>query len=41
MNLPCVAGCSDITVDEKKKVMLLKGKQYKEGVCWIFVERVP
>lgn len=31
MNLPCVAGCNDITVKEKEKILLVKGKTYKEG----------
>jgi len=31
MNLPCVAGCNDITVDEKNKILLVKGKKYHEG----------
>jgi pyruvate,orthophosphate dikinase len=31
MNLPCVAGCNDIVVNEKSKVLTVAGKTYKEG----------
>lgn len=31
MGKPCVAGCSSLIIDEKNKVMTVKGKQYKEG----------
>jgi len=31
MNLPCVAGCSEIIVDEKTKTLKIGGKIYKEG----------
>ena len=27
MNLPCIAGCPDITVNEKSKTLLIKGRQ--------------
>lgn len=31
MNLPCVAGCNDITVNEAKGELFVKGVQFKEG----------
>eukprot|EP00808_Paulinella_micropora_P023175 g12861.t1 len=31
MNVCCVAGCSELAVDEEKKIMSCNGKQYKEG----------
>lgn len=31
MNLPCISGCADITVDEKNKTVVIDGKVYHEG----------
>lgn len=31
MGKPCVAGCSALTIDEKMKTLIVKGKNFKEG----------
>jgi pyruvate,orthophosphate dikinase len=37
MNVPCVAGCSDIRVNEKAKLLHVGGKDYPEG-AWISLD---
>jgi pyruvate,orthophosphate dikinase len=37
MNVPCVAGCSDIRVNEKTRVLTIGGKDYAEG-SWLSLD---
>lgn len=37
MNVPCVAGCSDIQVDEKAKVLVCGGQKFTEG-SWLSLD---
>lgn len=37
MNVPCVAGCSEIRVNEKTKVLTIDGKDYPEG-SWLSLD---
>lgn len=37
MNVPCVAGCSEIAVNEKKKTLTVGDKEYQEG-AWLSLD---